>query len=98
MIDLFKIYLASLNFEQLCILFKIFSSIFIVLCFIKIVLIYIGNYLIEYLDLKNRLPWLARFIRLRRIFQNYYLILNFSLIFITLIFMLYVNISTLFIM
>ena len=55
-IDGFKDYLATLNFYQLCILFNIFGSIFIILCLITIVLIYAGDYFINYLDLENRFP------------------------------------------
>lgn len=93
-IENFKVYLSTLNTFELCVLFNIFVSIFITFCLISIILIYYGNFLINYFNLENKFPKLAKFIQMRRTFQEFYMLLNFSLIFIALIFMIYVNFVT----
>jgi hypothetical protein len=97
-IDHFNNYLATLSTQELCILLNILSCIFIILCVLSLILIYTGNFLIYYLDLENRLPRLAKFIRFRIKFQYYYSIFNIILIILTLILMLFTNIATLYFM
>lgn len=93
-IENFKVYLSTLNTFELCVLFNIFISIFILFCLITIIVIYYGNFLINYFNLENKFPKLAKFIKIRHAFQEFYMLLYFSLIFISLIFMIYVNFVT----
>jgi len=63
----------------------LFSQV-IIASSISIVFVFFGEYLIQRFDLENRYPRLAVFIKLRRKFQRYYLILNiFYLIFVGLV-------------
>ena len=50
-----------------------------------------SDFLIKYFELETKFPKLSIFLQLRRKFQTYYLILNFLLIFITLITLIYID-------
>jgi hypothetical protein len=95
MSESFKTYLNNLNVEGLCIVFNIIGCLFIIFCFISIIFVLWGNFILEYFNLEQKFPWLAKFMNLRRKLVNYNLILNFTLIIIVLVLMIYVNIFTL---
>jgi len=54
-----------------------------------------SDFLINYFQLEDKYPKLSTLLKLRRKFQNYNLILNFSLIFIFLFALLYADIQLL---
>ena len=68
-INLFKNYLSSLTLEQLVPLLNIFGLTVITSCLISIAMIFYGDYLIKYLNIENKYPKIASFIKLRRKFQ-----------------------------
>ena len=93
-------FLDNLSLSQKGAVFHMSLCVTMLFCLFSLIIIFYGEYFITKYDLtgaKAKYPKLSQFIQLRRKFQNYYLISNFSFIFITLIFMLYVNISTLFV-
>ena len=55
-----------------------------------------GDYLIKRFDLENKYPKLAKFIKIRRLLQNYYLKVCFDWIFIGLFKQIFVYISILY--
>lgn len=61
--------------QQICLNLLVLDSILIV-CIINISFIYFGDYLIKRFELEFRYPKLAKFISLRKIFQNYYKKIN----------------------
>jgi hypothetical protein len=89
-------YISNLNTEQLGALAHILASIFILFCLFSIISVFYGDKLLIYLKLEERFPKLAKFIKLRRIFQHYYFLLNTILIIITLIYVIYVNYNAFF--
>lgn len=90
-IDTFKHTIADLSLIQLGALSHLLCSIFILTCLFSIVTAIYGNYFIDYLKLEVKYPKLARFIKLRKMFQHYYIILNTCLIVLTLGALIYVN-------
>jgi hypothetical protein len=64
-------------------------------CLFNIAIAYYGDYLIIYYKLEEKYPKLAKWIKLRRKFQHYYIGLNIILIFIILLFVLYANYTVL---
>ena len=69
--------------------------IFILGCLFDILVAYYSNQLIEYYNLENKYPKLAKYLQLRRKFQSYYIKFNILLIIIVVLFTLYVNVSIL---
>lgn len=84
-------FINSLNMEQTLYFMHISGSIAILLSLYSIICIFFGNTLIDYFDLETRFPKLAKFIKLRRAFQKYYLVLNIGLISIILFVIIYIN-------
>jgi hypothetical protein len=80
------------NYEQNLAMSNILGSMFIIFSLISIISIFYGDKLIRFFDLENRFPKLAKFIQIRRKFQQYYLLMNISLIIIILLLIIYVNI------
>ena len=75
---------------------NVLGGLVILLCLFTIVSAFYGNKLIEYFDLENKYPSLAKYIRLRIKFQNYTIIFNFVLLTIVLINQMVINIIVLF--
>ena len=71
------------------------SYIFIFDCLFNIGIAYYGDYLIINYKLEEKYPKLAKWIKLRRKFQHYYIGLNLLLISIALLFVIYVNFTVL---
>jgi hypothetical protein len=90
-ISMYQDYLSTLTLVQTGALVHIILSLFIFFCLFSIIGIFYGETLIRYFNLEEKYPKLARFIQLRRKFQQYYFILNIFLIFIALSSIIYVN-------
>jgi hypothetical protein len=80
------------NYEQNLAMSNILGSMFIIFSLFTIISIFYGEMLITYFDLENRFPKVAKFIQIRRKFQQYYLLINIGLIIIVLLLIIYVNI------
>jgi polyhydroxyalkanoate synthesis regulator phasin len=94
-INKYKDYLSILDIEQINGLINILGLIVISSCFISIIIILYNDYLIKIFNLEVKYPRINRFLQLRRNFQRYYLNLNITAIFITLIFLFGFNIDCL---
>lgn len=71
------------------------GSLFILFSIMSIISIIFGDELVKYLKLEEKFPRLARFIEIRRKFRYYYLILNFTLIILVLLTIIYLNLFVL---
>ena len=70
----FNNYLSSLSIEQNIALINLFGIFIIMVTLINILFIFYSNKVIDYFNLDKRYPKLAKFINLRRTFQNYYML------------------------
>lgn len=61
-------FINSLNFEQTLSIMHISGSIFILLCLYSILGIFFGNKIIDYFNLEEKYPKIAKFIKIRRQF------------------------------
>jgi hypothetical protein len=75
-------YLNSLNLLELSALFHLIVLSLICLISINIISAVLGNEIINFFKLEKKFPKLSSFLKIRLKFQKYYLILNFSLLFI----------------
>jgi hypothetical protein len=82
----------GLNYQQNLAVVHISGSMFIFFSLINIISIFYGEKLITYFDLENRFPKMAKFIQIRRKFQQYYLLINIVLITIVLAIIIILNI------
>lgn len=85
-------FINSLNFEQTLSIMHISGSIFILLCLYSILGIFFGNKIIDYFNLEEKYPKIAKFIKIRRQFQNYYIFINLVLILFVLLLIIYINV------
>ena len=85
-------YLSTLTFEQTVAILHIFGCIVIIISLISLFIVFYGNKLIDNLNLENRFPKIARLIQLRRKFQMYYSLIDFIIIIIVTLSMLYIDI------
>jgi Skp family chaperone for outer membrane proteins len=91
-LDSLQSFFDGLNYEQNLAIVHISGSMFILFSLISIISIFYGDKLTIFFDLENRFPKIAKFIQIRRKFQQYYLIINIGLIIIVLLIMIYINI------
>lgn len=84
-------FFTSYSTEQLGAISHILACITIFGCILDISIAYYGDYLIIYYKLEEKYPRLAKWIRLRRKFQHYYIGLNIIIIMFILLFVIYVN-------
>jgi len=84
-------YISQLNFEQLGAFVHLSTSIFMLLCLLSIITIIYSDFLINYFKLEDKYPKLSRILKIRKMFQQYYLFINFIFIILTLIILIYVN-------
>jgi hypothetical protein len=91
-LDSLQSFFDGFNYEQNLALSNILGSMFIIFSLISIISIFYGDKLIIFFDLENRFPKIAKFIQIRRKFQQYYLLMNIGLIIIVLLLIIYVNI------
>ena len=78
----FYSYLNSLSLVEISALFHIFVLSVILLLLLNVLTVVLGNEIINFFKIEEKFPKLIGVLRLRMKFQKYYLILNFSLIFI----------------
>lgn len=83
--------LSHLNLEQSITLANLMSAFFILLLIFSIITIIYSQFLLDYLKLETKYPKLGKILKVRAMFQQYYLIWNFILIIITLLTLIYVN-------
>jgi hypothetical protein len=95
LIDKYNDFLSNLNSDQLCKVITILSCWLILLCLFDILIIFIGNQIIDYLKLESNYPKIVKFIKLRKKYQDFNLFINFLIISSFLIFTIYINIVTL---
>jgi len=95
-INLYSDFLNTLTVVQKGALGHLLAAIFLLFCFTTIITIFYGETLIKYFEIEKRFPKIARFIEIRRKFQQYYFLLNTCLILSTLFFIIYVNSVVLF--
>jgi len=91
-LDSLQSFFDVLNYEQNLAIVHISGSMFILFSLISIISIFYGEKLIIYFDLENRFPKIAKFIQIRRKFQQYYFLINIGLIIIVLAIIIYINI------
>jgi hypothetical protein len=89
----FNSWLSSLDYTHSVAVVNITGLILLFLSVLQIIFIFYGTYLLDYLNLEKRYPKLANIIILRRKFQQYYLLLNISIIVLTIFIMLYFNLT-----
>ena len=89
--------LSQLTLEQTICLGNLVSSVFILLCVFNIIGIIYSNFLLDYFKLEVKYPKLGKLLKVRVVFRKYYLILNFSIIIITLLALIYLNYISFFI-
>ena len=92
----FKKFIGSLNQEELLALSGLLLNSLVLNYTISIILILYGEYLIKRFNLEDRYPRLAKFIKLRRTLQNYYLKICFVWIFIGILPQIFIYISILY--
>ena len=68
--------ISQLDFQHLWALCHVLSSIFIFLCLLSVISVLFGDYLLKYFNIENKYPRLGRYIKIRRMYQQFYLILN----------------------
>jgi Rad3-related DNA helicase len=90
-IDSISQFFSTLNFEQTLAIFHISGAIFILISLYVIMIIYFGDFLIKYFNLEEKYPKIANFIKFRRKFQNYYILINILMIVLVLFIIIYVN-------
>nr|YP_010192414.1 hypothetical protein LK379_mgp08 [Amanita sinensis]QZN08151.1 hypothetical protein [Amanita sinensis] len=90
-IDNMNKFIAQLNVEQLGAFAHLSSSIFMLLCLFSIITIVYSDFLINSFKLEEKYPKLSRILKIRKMFQQYYLFINFILIFLTLVTLIYIN-------
>lgn len=81
-LDKLNDYLNSLNLLELSALFNLLVLIFICLLVSNIIIVLLSNKIIDYFKLEQKYPKISNLLKLRIKFQNYYLVLNFSLLII----------------
>ncbi len=76
-------YLNSLSLLEVSALFHILGSLLILITAFNILSVFFSNEIIKFFNLESKYPKLAKFFQLRRLFQKYYLLWNISILFIT---------------
>jgi hypothetical protein len=94
LINAYKEFLTVLDTEQLCNLMTITSSLLIFICLFHIFIINFGNEIIDYFELESKYPKLAKFIRIRKNLQKFNIFINYLIILLALIFIIYINCIT----
>lgn len=90
--------LSQLTLEQTICLGNLISSVFILLCIFNILGLMYSNFLIDYLNLETKFLKLSRLFKIRVHFRRYYLTLNFIIIIITLLVLIYLNFVSFFLL
>ena len=91
-IESYMEWLDHLNMYQKGVVANILVLILILSCLISLIAIYYSDLLIKYFNLETNFPRLAKYINLRRKFQQYYFFFNSIIIIISLITLIIMNI------
>jgi len=91
LIELYQKYLATLSLEEKGALANILISITLLFCLGSLISIFYIEYLIKKFNLEIKYSRIARFIKFRRKFQQYYFLFNSIFIFVGLITIIYIN-------
>jgi len=89
----FQEYLLTLNHPQVGALGHILAATGIILCLLSLISVFYGDVFLNDLDLETRFPKLARFIKLRRVFLQYYFLLYTLIILFLALMIIFVNIK-----
>jgi hypothetical protein len=81
----------NLSFEDTIYVCHLSGSIAILISIISIITIFYSNQIIEYFKLETKYPRIAKFIQLRRKFQNFYIVIDFIIILFVCVAMIYIN-------
>jgi len=76
-------YLNSLTLLEVSALYHILVCFLILITAFNILSVFFSNEIIKFFNLESNYPKLAKFFQLRRLFQKYYLLWNISILFIT---------------
>jgi hypothetical protein len=87
--------LNTLTLEQLGALAHLICSVTMLLCLISILVIVYSDFFLVYLKIEEKFPRIGKIIKLRRKFQQFYLFINFTIIFLFLIAIIFVNYTVL---
>nr|YP_009344409.1 hypothetical protein [Pleurotus eryngii]APT42224.1 hypothetical protein [Pleurotus eryngii] len=90
-IDAYKEFLSHLSKEQLFSLIHVLFFTALIIAVFNLAAVFYGDSLINLLDIEKRFPSLAKIIKLRIKFQQYYFGLNLIIIFSVLFVLLYFN-------
>jgi|ERR1700727_6863 len=90
------LYLSSLNIIQISIISHILVSVCLLYCIFNILLVFFGDKLIIYYNLENKYIKLAKFIQLRRQFQQYYILINCIFVIMVVLYLSYLDILLLY--
>jgi len=82
----------NMSMHQQLAFLHISGSIFILTSLFSILTIFYGDFLITKFNLESRFPSLSKFIRLRRKFQHFYILLDVIICSIILLIIIYINI------
>jgi len=93
LLENWKSFLEHLTFEQLGAVVHFSTALFIFSCLLNIIATIYSGFLLDYLKLETKYPKIARFIKLRRKFQQYYLFIYFTFIILTLIAIMFINLK-----
>ena len=88
-------FISTLTLEQLGALAHLLSAISIFFCLSSIITIIYSNMLLNYFKIEEKFPRLARYIRIRQKFQQYYLFINFLIIILILLALIFINYTVL---
>jgi hypothetical protein len=95
-LDSIREIISLLTYDQLIAFILLSGVLTIALCIFSIILIFYSEKLIVYFKIEEKFPRFGKIIKLRRKFQNYYFIINVSIIIFILIGIAHINLNTLF--
>lgn len=84
---------SSFTTPQLILYVHLSGLVLVIICFISILFIIYGDYLINYFKLEDRYPTLGKYIKFKKVFKQYYLFKNFFIIIVTLLAIIYLDLS-----
>jgi len=94
-IDNLYVFFGQLSGEQIAAVSHFLSALVMLFCLMSVMAVVYGDFLLNYLKLEDKYPWLARFIQIRRKFVHFYLFIDFSLLIVLLLGQMYINIYAL---
>jgi len=94
-LDSIREIISLLTYDQLIAFIHLSGVLTIALCIFSIILIFYSEKLIVYFKIEEKFPRFGKIVKLRRKFQNYYFIINVSIIIFILIGIAHINLNTL---